>query len=278
MNTCRIVAFRSAKAALFRGAKADNCFCLGPTRAGFSLLEFEVALTLLGIGLVGLFPLVVMQSRAVRSIEKRLSSQATYYLVASPNVWAQKLGAPAQLSTTPPAAPAAAAVLLVDNGDNGYSESGSAWTTTADSRAFQGQYRLHSRQTGSPDTATWQFTGLAAGWFQLQATWLASSDRSTRAVYTGYDGGTALGTYAVNQQSAPSGTTFGGCAWQTLATVWLNGPTASVSLAASSDGSVAADAARLVPLVNTVQVLSLDRAINGQQVTVQVQVHAPGSP
>jgi tetratricopeptide (TPR) repeat protein len=33
INICRIVAFRSAKAAFFRGAKGDNHFCLGPKHA-----------------------------------------------------------------------------------------------------------------------------------------------------------------------------------------------------------------------------------------------------
>ena len=250
--------------------------CAG--RAGFSLLEFEVALTLLGIGMVGLFPLVVMQSRAVRSIENRLSSQAGYYLVASSNAWARKLGAPALLTTTPPGARMAPPVLLVDNGDDGYRESGGGWTTAAAPGAFQGQYRRHAPQDFPQDTATWQFTGLTAGWFQLQVAWLPSPDRSVQAVYTCYDGDAAEGTYPLNQQAAPSGAAFGGCAWQSLATVWLNGPTASVSLSAQSDGSVAADGARLVPLLNDVQVLSLNRAINGQEIQVLVQVNAPVSP
>ena len=286
MNICRMVAFRFAKAAmyrgakgaLFRGAKGDDHFCVGRKRAGFSLLEFEVALTLLGIGLVGLFPLVVMQSRAVHSIENRLSSHASYYLVASPSVWRESWEPRPNSARRRP---------------RRRRRRRSCWSTTATtataSRTATGRPRPtrepsrdNSASTrcknGPPDTATWQFSGLAAGWFQFQTTWLASPGRSTRAVYTGYDGSTTLGTDAVNQQAAPSGTTFDGCAWQTLATLWLNGPTASVSLAASSDGSVAADAARLVPLLNSVQVLSLDRAINGQEVTVRVQVNAPGSP
>jgi Tfp pilus assembly protein PilV len=84
-------------------------------RTGFSLLEFQVALVLLGIGLVGLFPLVVMQSRAVASLERRLAPQTTYYLVPWPSPWARKLGAKAQVTATPSAGSAAAVPLTPVN-------------------------------------------------------------------------------------------------------------------------------------------------------------------
>ena len=41
VNICRIVAFRSAKAAFFRGAKGDTYFCAGPKR-GRAGLEIKV--------------------------------------------------------------------------------------------------------------------------------------------------------------------------------------------------------------------------------------------
>lgn len=245
----------------------------GPGRAGFSLLEFEVALTLLGIGLVGLFPLVVMHSRAVQSIEPRLSSQTAHYLVSSSSGWARKLGARARLTTTPPAARVPPPVLLVDNGEDGYSESGGGWTAAADSGAFQGQYRVHLSQDASSDTAVWQFTGLAPGWYQVRATWLESPDRSTKALYTVYDGDTAHGAYPVTQRLAPSRTLFDGRPWETLTVLWINGDNARVELSAQSDGSVAADGVQLVPLQNDVRVLSLNRSMNSEEVTVRVQVN-----
>ena len=41
-------------------------------RRGYSLLEVQVAFAILGIGLAGLCPLVVMQLRQVRQLELRL--------------------------------------------------------------------------------------------------------------------------------------------------------------------------------------------------------------
>lgn len=245
----------------------------GADRGGFSLLEFEVALTLLGIALVGLFPLVVMHSRSVRTIERRLPSNANCYLVPSSSDWARKLGAAARITTTPPAARAPPPVLLVDNGEDGYSESGGGWTTVTDAGAFQGQYRARASQDAPLDTASWRFTGLTPGRFQVQATWLEAPERSTNAAYTVYDGDTAHGTYPVSQRLAPLGTVFNGRPWETLTTLWINGDNARAELSAQNDGSVAADGVRLVPLENDVRVLSLDRSMNSEEVQVRVQVN-----
>jgi hypothetical protein len=82
-------------------------------------LEVQVSFAILGIGLAGLCPLVMMQLRQVRSLEQRLQGQVIetnpvsghsqtmlqgkkYYLVPWQNPWAQKLAGSAQvLQTTP---------------------------------------------------------------------------------------------------------------------------------------------------------------------------------
>jgi hypothetical protein len=61
-----------------------------------------VAFVAFGIALVGLGPLVVMQLRQVRQLEKRFDEQTTHYLAPSANRWARKLGAAAALQTTDP--------------------------------------------------------------------------------------------------------------------------------------------------------------------------------
>lgn len=71
-------------------------------RPGFSFLELEVALALLGIGLSGLLPLVVMQSKQLNRIESRFNDQTSYYLAHSTNAWARKLGVPATIQTEDP--------------------------------------------------------------------------------------------------------------------------------------------------------------------------------
>jgi hypothetical protein len=83
-------------------------------RRGYTLLEVQVAFALLGIGLAGLCPLVVMQLRQVRVLEKRLQGQVveyswsvgtsqtmltaqTYYLIPWQNPLARKLSGAAQV-------------------------------------------------------------------------------------------------------------------------------------------------------------------------------------
>jgi hypothetical protein len=96
-------------------------------RPGYVLFDVQMAFVVLGIGLAGLCPLVVMQLRQVRMLEMRLRGQVietsrvtgvsramvitsggvtlptpTYYLVKWKNPWAQKLTGCAQIlpSTT----------------------------------------------------------------------------------------------------------------------------------------------------------------------------------
>jgi type II secretory pathway pseudopilin PulG len=85
---------------------------------GYTLLEVQVSFALLGIGLAGLCPLVVMQLRQVRQLELRLEGQvvrtnpatgvsqtmlpgSTYYIVPWTNIWAQKLAGSGQILTSP---------------------------------------------------------------------------------------------------------------------------------------------------------------------------------
>ncbi len=81
------------------------CRRLSMCRAGFSMLEMQVALVLFGISLAGLGPLVVMHSRQLTKLQARFSPQSTYYLVPVGDLWARKLGASASVTTTGSATP-----------------------------------------------------------------------------------------------------------------------------------------------------------------------------
>jgi hypothetical protein len=78
------------------------------------LLKVQIAFVVLGIGLAGLCPFVVMQLRQVRVLEERLQGQVerintatgtgqvmlqakTYYLVPWQNPWARKIAGSAQV-------------------------------------------------------------------------------------------------------------------------------------------------------------------------------------
>jgi prepilin-type N-terminal cleavage/methylation domain-containing protein len=97
------------------GFPARRCSCRRRRqfggRAGFTILELEVAMVVFGIALMGICPLVVMYSKQLRKLEMRFNPQTIYYLVPSADVWARKLGAAASVATqdftpTPPAQPA----------------------------------------------------------------------------------------------------------------------------------------------------------------------------
>lgn len=86
-------------------------------RRAYTLLEVQFAFAILGVGLAGLCPLVVMQLRQVRQLELRLQAQVvetnpatgvshtmlpgtTYYIVPWTNVWAQKMTGSGQILTS----------------------------------------------------------------------------------------------------------------------------------------------------------------------------------
>ncbi len=89
---------------------------------GFSYLEMVVALALFGIALTGTTRLVVMQSRQISKLERRLNYQTTSYLVPSADAWARKLGAAAAIESVDPGSSPPPPVTLIDNGDPQYSE------------------------------------------------------------------------------------------------------------------------------------------------------------
>jgi hypothetical protein len=73
-------------------------------------LELQVAFVVFGIALTGLCPLVVMQTRHVKSLEARLNPQTVHYLMPFSDPWTAKLGAAATVTPqlvvpTPPPTP-----------------------------------------------------------------------------------------------------------------------------------------------------------------------------
>jgi prepilin-type N-terminal cleavage/methylation domain-containing protein len=69
-------------------------------RRAFTLLEFVVALLLFGIAMSGLFPLVVMYSRALESLEQR-PSQMSFHRNASVDGNAYRVGHPLEWYQVP---------------------------------------------------------------------------------------------------------------------------------------------------------------------------------
>lgn len=68
-----------------------------PKAAAFTVLELQVALVILGAGLLAMTPLMAMQSRQIRHVEAWCRSEPTFYLVSQSNRWLRRLGAPAAM-------------------------------------------------------------------------------------------------------------------------------------------------------------------------------------
>jgi prepilin-type N-terminal cleavage/methylation domain-containing protein len=262
--------------------------CLRP---GFSLLELEVAMAVLGIALSGLYPLIVMQTRVVNAFDKRMASGTLHYLIPAGDAWSRKLGAAATIETTDPGAIAGSPTLTLDDEADGYYETGGGWNTETDARALNGEERWYppspvilaqGSQAGpalpvnlpTPSTAaSWSFGGVAPGWYQVEVTWVEGPDRATNALYAAYDGNNLQGTWRLNQQIHPAGPVdAGGQSWQALGTMLVSSGAARVELSSQANGRVIADGACLVPLRNVVRVLSLTRGLTDQTATATVAV------
>ncbi len=245
---------------------------------GFTLLELEVALLILGVAIAGLFPLLNMHSKALRSLEKRLPSSGTWYLVPSSDTWARKLGAGASITDVDPGPKPTSPVLSGDDGDACYAEADLGWVADSNPLAYQADSRRHaappegSTPTGT-NVATWTFTSVIPGWYQVEATWPEASDQTDAACYTIYDGETSTTDALVDQRNAPAGPLDDGRPWQTLSTQFVRNSTVRVQLdGEATSGYVVADGMRLVPLENRVQVLSLDKSSATEDVTANVSV------
>jgi hypothetical protein len=132
--------------------------------------------------------------------------------------------------------------VVVDNGQYGYAETGTGWTSFNDPNAFNGNERYAAPGVGA-NTATWSVPDLAAGTYNVQVDWTAYANRATNATYQVFDGATLLGTVTVNQQVAPTGgSTVNGVTFQSLGHFAINSGTLRVVLTDNANGYVIADA------------------------------------
>src|SRR5262249_46695141 len=134
------------------------------------------------------------------------------------------------------------AVSILDDSNPGFSTVGS-WTFWTN-QGYLGNIHEATAMTGA-DVATWLFSNLPAGLYQLSATWTAYTNRATNAPYKVLDGTTSLCTVLVNQQVAPSGFSDAGALWQNLGNFQIRSGTLYVQLSDAANGNVEADAIRI---------------------------------
>ena len=136
--------------------------------------------------------------------------------------------------------------MIVDNGDLNYSTSGPWETRTATTifNYFQNDQDLLSGDLAGTNTATWQFTNLAAGTYQVGSTWSAHSSLASNAAFTisGIDGGPQ--TVNLDQRFAPNDFVSDGANWEQLGYFQVTaGGTLTITLTDDgANGALAADA------------------------------------
>jgi hypothetical protein len=152
---------------------------------------------------------------------------------------------------------------IVDDGEAGYTETSlipglpSGWqgNLSPTTGALGEDYRFHPGNGATATAqATWTFENLEAGSYEVLVTWAAHDSHASNARFTvvseTLDAGGALAESSqasrVNQRLAPSGPLFGGRLWQSLGIFATDGTTLRVELTDDADGTVIADAVRLV--------------------------------
>jgi hypothetical protein len=144
------------------------------------------------------------------------------------------------------------APVLVDNGDPGFSTTGSGWQNGTVGDGFQDDY-LKTSGAASGKAATWTVEGLTAGAYLVYASYLPSADNTAAAQYNLYDG-TSVGVTPeqqgiVNQRIAPDDVVVSGKGFGYVGQINVSHGTLTVELdAASLSGGLAlADAVYVVP-------------------------------
>ncbi|HSB69073.1 MAG TPA: ELWxxDGT repeat protein [Candidatus Methylomirabilis sp.] len=157
---------------------------------------------------------------------------------------------------------AAAGGRLIDDGEEGYGQSGTGWLQNRRpvAGAFRTDYQFHAGVAGvTTGEAEWTFSNVRPGRYEVFVTWPSHETRASNIPFSvlGGEGGlTPLKPegadskeLTLNQRFSPSGADVGGRPWQSLGVFESSGEVLKVIASLSNtDGSVAADAVRLVAL------------------------------
>ncbi|NCF13052.1 MAG: choice-of-anchor B family protein, partial [Verrucomicrobiaceae bacterium] len=145
------------------------------------------------------------------------------------------------------AGPSPGNVQIIDDGDAGFATAGS-WLDFG-SPGYQGDLKYKTSGTGS-GKASWTFTGLAAGDYEVSVHWWGTASRVPDASYTILDDAIQLTTATVNQKLTPvADHVDSGLNFQVIsASVTINSGTLVVELSDNSSSAneyVIADAVRI---------------------------------
>ncbi|HSB78835.1 MAG TPA: PA14 domain-containing protein, partial [Candidatus Methylomirabilis sp.] len=157
---------------------------------------------------------------------------------------------------------AAAGGRLVDDGDENFQERSSVWLQNLRpvAGAFNTDYQFHAGVAGTTKgEAEWTFTNLRPGRYEVFITWPSHESRASNVPITvrgGLNGNTILipeggtsGNLLLNERFSPNGAVVGGRPWQSLGVFTSTGEIWKIiATLSNTDGSIAADAVRIVAL------------------------------
>jgi hypothetical protein len=226
-------------------------------------------LFVLGVG--GLVPLSVVNSRQAKKLHDRVPADVVHYLTPSTDEWSAKLGNAASVSFSQPSAEILPPTL-VDNSDSGfYVQYPWHWSTQSLAGTYNGTYRRNTLYQNS-GWCRWKFTDLEPGYYEIHVTYPASASHSTVAPYIVFDDFAEVGSVTVNQTAAPSGPAYAGVNWKNIGLYAITSGTLRVRLVSIWDKYVAADAVRIVPVVNDVTIVSVQESPASDEITVEALV------
>ena len=136
----------------------------------------------------------------------------------------------------------------MDNGDSGFTATTGFYPWLNAGHQGDLHYADSAASAASADTATWQFTGLSRGEYQVWTTWsIDGSSRPTNAPYTITDSDGVETVVSVNQTIEPADLVDGGTKWQELTAARVANGQLKVELKTSPADSkwVIADAIRI---------------------------------
>ncbi len=228
------------------------------SRRGFSYLEVQVAAILLAVGISGIGPLVVIQSRQAVRVAERLSADQPIYLAPVDGDWHRRLGAMAEIAPTaaPPLTPQRKLQVLSNRsawptfhtyaGAGGYQY----WVSYYDPLAYGSQLAWHYTNGTYGSYAEWQFTAVPAGYYEVYTTHSARSYWHSAAPFRLYDDATMIHSKKIDQRDLPNDYSYDGQTWERLGTVRIVSGTLRVRLVdeTSATGYLAANAILIRPL------------------------------
>ncbi len=144
-------------------------------------------------------------------------------------------------------------VIILDDGDAGFSVSGN-WATVT---SGYGNDRRLANAGNANATASWNFTGLQSGQYRIAATWIGAANRASNIPYTvrSTAGSPILLNTTIDQRPNPASFVDSSTNWQTLGTVTIFGNSLLVTATNTTTGLITADAIRLERLGNAIDLV-----------------------